>query len=151
MSTSVLIGKWVEKESRDITQCPSYYAADYEVLRTRVGEYPVRLTFQGGYIIPMPYWVLVGIDADRIEGKIYSGFGGVNYSSRDLPVGPKQYHIQAYQYHLTDMVKQGLIQLDSGFEWLITEGDTPCWKNPKSPKTWEEVRALVAATERRAA
>lgn len=35
MSLQITIGEWVEKESRDVTQCPSYYAADTETLRTQ--------------------------------------------------------------------------------------------------------------------
>jgi len=139
MSVSIEIGVWHETENREFTHCPSYYAADSETLRVKIGNYPLRVTFEGGYIIPMPYWLLCGIDTDRIDGRLYNGFGGVNYSSTELPHEPVCYTIQMYRYQLPDLVKDGRVTLKSGFEWLL---DKIPWENPNAPKTWEDVEKL---------
>lgn len=117
----VLIGHWNEPEARELDNSPSYYAADWETLRTRPGRYPVFMTVEGGYNIPMPYWVLVAIDADRVAGKLYSGFGGVNFGSEDLPKEPTQYRIQSKACWLAKTVEGGHIELLP--EWSGLAGD----------------------------
>ena len=134
MSASILIGYWVEKTARKITHCPSYYAADSETLETIPGRYPIRLTFEGGYDCPMPYWLVGSIDTTRIEGALYSGFGGVNFASTPLPVGVKvQYHIQAYDYQLGKMVESGNVELLPGME---------CWAEGDHAKRIDYARQL---------
>jgi hypothetical protein len=151
MSQSVVIGTWVEPEARVFTHCPSYYAADHETLRVKPGEYPVRVTFEGGYLIPMPYWLLIGLDTERVSGALYNGCGGVNYGSTELPAGEAVRHtLQLYAYNLRDpkpefatlgpgLVSSGKVKLDPRFAWLLEEKP---WENPDAPKTWEDVRNL---------
>lgn len=140
MSMTVTIGKWIEQEAREFSHCPSYYAADYEVLKTRPGEYDLRLTFEGGYTIPMPYWLLVGIQTDRLRGALYSGFCGNNFAQTDLPQEPVLHTSQMYAYELRRLVEQGTVRLKPGFEWLLEE-------NPRhangAPKTWGDVKQLA--------
>lgn len=139
MSQSAVIGTWVEAEPRTITSCPSYYAADSETIRTKPGRYELRLVFVGGYTVPMPYWLVAGIAADRIDGRLYSGFGGVNYASTELPKEPTTYHLQTYSFHLDELVSGGRVELLPGFEWLLTERP---WSHANAPKTWKQVEAL---------
>lgn len=140
MSQGVVIGHWTEKQSRDLTRCPSYYAADTETIRTKPGKYTVTLVFEGGYTVPMPYWLCCGIDGDRIDGRLYSGFGGVNFASTKLPKEPTVYHVQTYAYYAKDLVEKGILTLLPGFEWLLTEC---AWRDERAPKTWEQVMELA--------
>lgn len=107
----VKIGTWIEREARDITQCPGSYAADSETLRTRPGRYDLFVTVEGGYNYPMPYWLVVRIDADRIAGTTYSGFGGHNFASQALPKAPKPYCLQTWVYQLRSMIEKGNVEL----------------------------------------
>lgn len=144
MTSKVIIGTWHEV-SREITRCPSYYAADTETLLTIPGDYPVVLTFEGGYTVPMPYWVLVGIPTTRISGRLYSGFGGVNFASTPLKEGEAvTYTIQTYAYLLGKLVEEGRVTLRPGFDWLLSE--VP-WRHDAAPHTWDAVRALRLANE----
>lgn len=139
---SIQIGTWVEKETRKIERCPSYYAADHETLETIPGEYPLYVTFKGGYLVPMPDGVTCGIETVRVDGALYSGFGGVNFASTPLEKGVKvTYCVRLCPYTAKNMVKKGVITIDEGFEWLLT--DKP-WEHPSAPKNWEEVNALKA-------
>lgn len=140
--TSVIVGTWHEREARDITRCPSYYAADYETLRTMPGDYPVRVTFEGGYTIPMPYWVLVGINSTRVNGALFSGFGGNNFAKTDLPAGEAvTYSLQTYVHTIPDMVADGRLTLAPGFEWLNDKDHGRVIA--AGPRTWDAVRALA--------
>lgn len=142
MSNGVIvrIGTWIEKESREINRCPSYYAADHETLKTVAGEYPAELEFVGGYTVPMPYWLLVGIPADRIDGRLYSGFAGVNFASTELPKKRVTYHLQSYHYQIPELVEQGWLKLDPAFEWLLVKHYA--WQEPGAPKDWDAVIAI---------
>lgn len=112
------VGHWIVGEGETVDRCPSYYAADHERLALTPGRYPVRLRFVGGYTIPMPYWLLVGIDATRVSGALYSGCGGRNFARTDLPAGEAvSYAVQAYAYQLADLVKAGRVELHAGCEW----------------------------------
>jgi hypothetical protein len=117
----VQIGFWIERESRDERRCPSYYAADWEILRTKPGRYPLILDVVGGYMCPMPYWLLVAVDADRIDGCLYSGFGGHNFASTELAKEPKPLHVQMYDYQLTELVVSGTAEVFP--EWTELLGD----------------------------
>lgn len=101
MSTTE-IGIWHERESREIRQCPSYYAADWEILQTEPGDYPVTIDDR---------YLHVAIPARRIDGATYSGFAGVNFASRALPVEPKPYLVQAYDYSLPEFIDSGTVSL----------------------------------------
>lgn len=138
MPKTIQIGTWHEPAPREFTRCPSYYAADHETLRVQPGDYPAKVTFEGGYNIPMPYWLIVGVDCKRVSGRLYSGFGGVNYSSTELKPGEDVIHvIQAYAYQIKDMVKAGKLTLLPEYSWLTAD---PAWQHPNAPKTWAEVR-----------
>lgn len=118
---NVKIGTWHEKESRVIDHCPSYYAADWEKLETIPGEYDLYLTINTCDLYPSPQWLCASIATNRLAGKLYSGFGGNNFASHDLPKEPKTYTIQTYSYHIPDLVEQGLITLFP--EWAMLSVD----------------------------
>jgi hypothetical protein len=133
---TIQIGVIIEKESRELQNCPSYYAADYEIIKTKVGEYPLYLTFEGGYTVPMPYWLTAGIDGDRIDGALFSGCGGVNYHKTELAKEPVKYTIQQHFYQLREMVKSGRVRLNPKYNYLLE--DIP-WRHKDAPKTWEDI------------
>jgi hypothetical protein len=138
MTMTMTIGTWNETAPREITHCPSYYAADTETLAIRPGTYPVRVTFEGGYTVPMPYWLLVGIDTTRVSGRLFSGCGGVNYGATELPAGEAvRYVVQMHQYGLRKLVDAGRVTLAPGYEWLL--GDKP-WEDADAPKDWTDAR-----------
>ncbi len=130
------IGTWHEKATRDVVQCPSYYAADTETLRTAQGDYPISVGFQTGYSVPIPYWLFVAIDAEHISGRTYSGFGGNNFASRELPLESIPLRLQMYAYGLSDLVDSGKVTIDAEFEWLLS--DRP-WQHADAPKTFAEI------------
>lgn len=127
---TIKIGEIIE-EGRTLTRCPGYYAADYEKLELEPGRYPLYVTIEGGYMFPMPYWLVASIPARRIEGKTYSGFGGVNFASTDLPQEDVTYGVQAYAYSLAKMIEDGRVELSPGFELLAEDrlafGRTLAW------------------------
>ena len=132
---ALVIGEWIEAESRELHHGISSYAADYEVLQTRPGRYPVSVTTINGlhptldqWVVgrveaigghATPYWVHVGIDADRTAGGHYSGFGGVNFAFRELPKEPTVYRSQAYYYQLQKQVDSGLVELNETGKELL--------------------------------
>ena len=117
-----IIGEWLEAESRDVNHSPSYYAADYEILRTKPGRYPVKLESIDAKPWGRPYYVAIRIDADRIDGRLYSGFGGLNFASRELPQEPKPLSFRRYAYELQELVAQGVVVLNAaGLEYLAYE------------------------------
>lgn len=138
-----IVGYWREPEARTLTHCPSYYAADTETLAIPAGRYPVRLSFAGGYTVPMPQWLLVGIDCTRVSGRLFSGFGGVNFAHRDLPAGePVRHCLQLYAYQAAELEASGRLELLPGFEWVR---ERKPWEHVNAPKDWQAVSALLAA------
>lgn len=136
MTVAVEIGTFHQREAEQVRRCPSHYAADWEVLEREPGDYPVRITFEGGYLIPMPTWVLVGIPATRVDGATYSGFGGVNFASRELSKGERVTDtIQTYPFTLKGMIEAGKLTLKPEFAWLLED-------HTSGPRTWDEVRRL---------
>ena len=138
MVQAIVIGEWIEAESRELHHGISSYAADYEVLKTRPGRYPVTVTSSDGKTLPggtvktiyptadgsysyivTPYWVHVSIDADRIAGGHYSGFGGGNFAFRELPKEPAPYRSQTYYYQLQKQVDSGKIELNETGKELL--------------------------------
>jgi hypothetical protein len=141
VSTAIEIGTWHEREARELTRCPSYYAADHETVVTKPGDYPVRVTFEGGYLVPMPYWLVGAIPAVRKSGALYSGFGGNNFASTKLPAGEEvSWSIQSYVYEISKFVEDGRLTLKPGFEWLL---EKVAFNHPNAPKSWDAVRALT--------
>lgn len=135
---TVEIGTYHQEDGQEITRCPSGYAADWEKLSLVGGDYPVRLTFEGGFTFPMPYWLLIGIDSVRIGGETFTGFAGNPHGSHSLPRGEEvRYTIQTYTYTAEGMVKEGRLTLKPEFEWLLTGRTTD------GPRTWDEVRTLA--------
>lgn len=121
-STTIRIGDWIEPTEREITRCPSYYAADYETLRVRPQRVPLLLQFGCGYTVPMPKWLLASVKSERLSGKLYSGCGGVNYSSRDLPAGEAvDYVHQLYSYELPRLIETGRVELLDGIDASVVD------------------------------
>lgn len=143
--TKVKIGTWHERESRDITYCPSYYAADTETLRTIPGDVEAFVLFSGGYTMPMPYWLVVTVPATRVCGRLYNGFGGVNYSHTELPAGEDcPYHTQMYVYGIPELVEQGKLTLDPEFAFLALKDQRAMFN--ACPQTWEALAELRKVT-----
>lgn len=84
MGLSLRIGAWHERETRSLTRCPGYYAADWEKHETIPGEYPLYVVFEGGFTRPMPCWICTGIASQVVAGQVFNGFGGLNFSSREI-------------------------------------------------------------------
>jgi hypothetical protein len=145
------VGTYHEREHREITRCPSYYAADWEKLETIPGEYWVTLSVEGGFTIPMPKWVLIRIDTTRLAGRLYSGFCGNNFAHTDLEPGQNVgYCIQTYPYMLPKMIADGLVTLDPEFAWLNLKSPRTRFTDiPEFPSTWDEWRALLARNDLR--
>jgi len=140
----VIIGSYLVAPGVEVSHCPSYYAADHERLALTPGRYALRLSFEGGYVHPMPYWLLCKIDAVRIDGALYSGFGGVNFAKRALPSGEAvPYYIQCYRYQLQDMVDAKLVELMPGYEWALESLE---WARSTN-LTWEQVRELASKSK----
>lgn len=140
----IAIGFWHEREPRERTECPSYYAADYETLRTFPGDFEVHLTFAHGYTVPMPRLQPIRIDAERIAGRVYSGFCGVNFASEPLPLGERVVYLQGIDtVDLPVLITRGIVTLQPQFEWLVAS-PTP-WNQPSAPQTWEAVHDLYRA------
>jgi hypothetical protein len=137
------IGMWVERAPRELTYCPTYYAADHETVRTEPGTYPLTLMFIGGYTVPMPQWLLATIPAVRLAGALYSGFGGVNFAETPLRPGVRlDYHVQIGAYQLAQHVQAGSVVLRPEFTWLLTEHPT---RDPRAPKVWADLDPYASA------
>lgn len=115
------IGTWHETAPRELSRSPSYYAADHEELITKAGDYRVGITFEGGYNIPMPYWMLIGIDCRVTGGGLYSGFAGVNFACTPIEPRDDVYTIQGYSYQLLDLIKNGAVTIEPQWAWLNQE------------------------------
>ena len=139
MDTRVVIGHWVEKAPRELERCPGYYAADWEKHVTKPGRYPLVLIFVSGYMCPMPYWLVTAIDSEIVDGKTYSGFGGVNHSSKDATKGPSHYTVQTYDYTLPQLFEKGCVELLPGMEWALD-------REKGKALTWEQVREMAGRT-----
>lgn len=136
---TIKIGTWHEKESRDVVQHTSY-AADAIDIRTRPGDYDLNITFVAGYTIPMPMYLLAGIEAEVTGGGYYSGFGGVNHHFSPAKLGSTKENVQMYMYQLADLIDSGKASVDPEWEWLIY--DTP-WQRDEAPKTWDELKEMA--------
>ncbi len=137
MDVSIVIGHWVEKASREETRCPGYYAADWEKHVIKPGRYPLALIFVSGYMCPMPYWLVTSIDSEVADGQTYSGYGGLNTSSKNARKGPSTIPIQTYDYLLPEMVERGQVELLPGMEWALD-------KEKGKAFTWDQVREMAA-------
>lgn len=124
MATSIKIGTWHERVSRNVDRHPTSYAADWQTHQTKAGEYPVVLVFETGYLIPMPYWLMVGIGSRVVAGMTFSGFGGVNYSSSAIEPRDEPLVLQMYAYSLPNLVRDGHITVDPAWAWLVTNNLT---------------------------
>lgn len=142
---TIQIGWWVEREPRKVTDRTGY-AADHIEKLTKPGSYPLKLSFEGGYTIPMPYWLLASIDAETVGGGYYSGCGGVNYGFTPAEKGPSQTHIQAYTFQLLEMVENGTVELFPEFADAAVElkKNHVKWAEQRG-FTWESLAAMAAA------
>jgi hypothetical protein len=137
MDVTVTIDHWIEKAPREQVRCPGYYAADWEKHVTKPGRYALRLVFVGGYRCPMPYWVLTRIASEVVDGQLFSGYGGLNHSSRKVETGPSEVPVQLYDYMLPDMVKAGQIELLPGMDWALDRKRAMAF-------TWDEIRQMAS-------
>ena len=113
---AVKVGVWVESRSRELTGHTSY-AADWITHVSVAGEYPLYLTFQTGYLIPMPDRVGATLVTEIVDGAYHSGFGGVNFAVTKPGIGPSTYHVGGYAYELQALIDAGTVRLDPGMEW----------------------------------
>jgi hypothetical protein len=139
----IIIGHYVVTEPKEFQHCPSYYAADYEILRLVPGKYEMTVMFVGGYTCPMPYWLLASVDATRVEGALYSGFGGVNFSKTVLPAGESvQYGIQMNSHSLKNLIAEGRFEpLPERAEFVAALAE----KGSEFARTltWDDVEAMA--------
>lgn len=140
---SVRVGTWHELEARDLDRSPSYYAADWEKVRTIPGDVPLFVTFTGGYMVPMPHCATAGVPAETIDGATYSGFGGVNFASTPIKPGPTTYTVWLYSYMLAEAVAAGRVTLAPEFAVLaLSHRDAIDWARGQS---FASIRALSEA------
>jgi hypothetical protein len=138
----IKIGTWQEKESRKLTEHTSY-AADHIEVETVPGVYDLFVDFVGGYLIPMPYWLLTSIPANVVGGGYYSGFGGVNFAFTPAKTGPTHHGVQLYAYQLKGAVEAGYAIVDPEWQWLVVE--TPSKAAHERGITWESLKASALA------
>ena len=117
----IKIGTWIETERT--LQRGTEYAADYINHRTVPGEYDAFLTYEkvyhdGEWVAVSSKDIIVTIETNITDGKLFSGFGGVNYGHTDVQPGPSKITLNPYAYHARDMVAKGNLVLDPDFWWL---------------------------------
>ena len=134
----VKIGTWIEREPRKDAEYTSY-AADRIDVMIRPGRYDLFLTFETGYSIPMPYWLLAKLDADVVGGGYYSGFCGNNFAFTPAKLEPTKHHVQMYDYQLKELVAAGRVEVLPGFEWALKDKRAYI----AEPFTWDQVKAMA--------
>jgi hypothetical protein len=125
MLKQIVIGTWIESEPRIITKSTAY-AADYIDHEVVPGEYPVYLEYE----ITDAVWhsativrakeLVVKLPTNIVDGKLFSGFGGVNYGSRDVEQRPSEIVVRPYYYHARELVNDGTLVLDDEF-WFLAD------------------------------
>lgn len=133
------IGTYHEREARELNRCPGYYAADYETHLTIPGDYPVFMDFVSGYTIPMPYWLLYSIKSRVTGGRLFNGFGGLNFSSQEIEPHDSHYPVQTYDYTLKTAVEKGYITVFPDWAWLAGEHKDVI-EHVRNYITWETLR-----------
>lgn len=131
------------------TRCPGYYAADMETYYKIPGRYPIYLNFEFvGWIMPMPR-INVHADCYAVKCVTYSGFGGVNFSSKET--GPRPTHPIVFQPStLKDLVESGKAKILPGFDFLTLEFEVVLymireyWKNDIERRLKIESEAFIA-------
>lgn len=95
------VGFLTVTDPQEITHNHTYYAADHRTIRLTPGRYVVSMICEGGYTIPMPYWLVYGIDCEELENCCYSSFAGNNFAvDRRVNTGPSVYTVQQYAYQI---------------------------------------------------
>lgn len=137
------VGYWNEREPRRITRCPSYYAADTETIETTPGRYPINVEWKTGYTCPIAGDFLVRIPAVRIKGRLFSGFCGNNFASRELEPGVAlDYFAHFYAFQLTKPENMANVEIIPGFEWLFDPDYERVIELCKT-MTWDDVNAVA--------
>lgn len=158
-SISVPIGVHVVEQPYELQRCPSYYAADWERLEVQPGQYVVSIIFETGYITPCPHYLHAQFKTIRQAGRLYSGFGGVNYSYNELTKGEEvPYSWHPYEYSLKSCVESGRTWLMPEWaDWAVTlcahpyDGEEAMAKKRalRDTLSWEWLEMLKAERERR--
>ena len=152
MAFTITVGNYIINEEREVTHCPSYYAADHETLKLRPGKYPVRVLIEGqmlytdgvdGKACPVPRWILVGVDSTRVSGRLYNGFGGVNYSSVEMPAGETVvYNLQFNVFTIKELIEKGHVEPLPGMEHICEQLGNNEYELAKS-WTFDDVKRLA--------
>ena len=137
MALRVQVGWWIEESQQRTAH--TGYAADHIEHRTVSGRYPLMLEFVTGYSVPMPYWLIVKIDTNVVDGGYYSGFAGNNFAFTPAERKASTYHIQAYWYQLPELVACGQVEMIPGREWTIYA----CDYVQAFGATWADIRRML--------
>jgi len=140
--TATRIGTWHERESRELIEYHTSYAADWRKVRTTAGEYPAYLVWKMHDPKPWADWFTTSVPAEVIDGKEYNGIGGYNYSSSPVRLGPITFSIGFYAFVIRDAVAKGHVTLNEGWEWLALRDKDGYYKAMRT-YTKEMVRALA--------
>lgn len=111
----VQIGYWIERASREVTQCPTSYGGDWERLQTVAGRYPLRLVC----VRNQPSVLLTDIAADRTGGHIFPGFATVRWRFQRLPKGPTTLNLRLDAAGLKALVAAGCAEVEPAYQWLM--------------------------------
>lgn len=142
MSLRVKIGTYHQKEAEQETEHTSY-AADHIEHVLQTGEYDANLIFVGGYIMPMPQWLIVRIDSKVVGGGYYNGFGGVNYGFTPARLGSDTYSHQFSASQIADLVSDGKLTLLPEYDWLAEPDYGKMLNLAKEKITWEKIAAVA--------
>lgn len=144
MSMSFLVGTFHELVSRKLTAHTSY-AADWILHETIPGDYPVYLTFEGGFTIPMPKGLGYTLKTRITDGAYYSGFGGVNYHETKVEPQDSVYPVYGCSSSARILIEDGRLELLPEWSWLNQEySQIIRYVNDKG-MTWETLKALPGA------
>lgn len=118
---NIIVGHFIVQGPSPLeTRCPGYYAADMETYYKIPGRYPIYLNFEFvGWTMPMPR-ITVHADCYATKCVTYSGFGGVNFASKETGPEPTR-PIVFNPFTLKDLVESGKAEMLPGFDFLALE------------------------------
>jgi hypothetical protein len=137
----IQIGFWVESESRKVDRL-TRYAADRIEIETKAGEYPLLLSFETGYLIPMPYWLRTSISGEVVGGGYFSGCAGNNFGFTPAEKGPTQHRLNMYEYTIDELIKSGKVRLSERFAKVLkNHGSFMAWVEAEHV-TWDDLKKI---------